>query len=217
VLILDKLDDLEKAGIVAKVFAALVLGKIDEKTFRQLAAAIDIGFLEDLVALSQDHASRKPKLMRSLLRTGLVEIDEKRDSMMVGNLAPTSLGLAYKINELGLSFVECLNCASSEAAKAESFNFGLVVFVPFGYASIGSKLMSTIIQNSKSFICECAAKDVVLEWHVIKTPQGFNPEAYIRLGLSHCTGRGEGTCPVKDVPGGPSFWDCPHLSEYKKS
>src|SRR6266852_791442 len=54
VLILDKLDDLEKPQMLAQAFAALVRGKIPLETFRRLAAAIDIGFIEDLRGLAND-------------------------------------------------------------------------------------------------------------------------------------------------------------------
>src|SRR5579859_1263134 len=48
VLILDRLDDLQKPQMIAQAFAALVRSEIDLDTFRRLAAAIDIGFAEDL-------------------------------------------------------------------------------------------------------------------------------------------------------------------------
>ncbi|MGA3181308.1 MAG: hypothetical protein ABSF38_13280 [Verrucomicrobiota bacterium] len=118
VLILDKLDDLEKPYMVAKVFAALVERKIDLETFRRLLSAIDIGFLEDLEALSQDRdAGLKTGIMRSLLRTGLVEIAEERDPMKVGQLLPKSLGLAYKTNELGRLFIACLNSPTTQKSR----------------------------------------------------------------------------------------------------
>ncbi|MCX6923227.1 MAG: hypothetical protein NT154_08470, partial [Verrucomicrobia bacterium] len=48
VLILDKLDDLEKPAMLAKVFAAYVRGHIDYADFRRLAAGIGSSFVGDL-------------------------------------------------------------------------------------------------------------------------------------------------------------------------
>lgn len=51
VLILDKLDDLEKAEILARMFAAFVRKHIDYADFRRLAAGIDRAFVDDLKTL----------------------------------------------------------------------------------------------------------------------------------------------------------------------
>ena len=52
VLMLDKLDDLEKTEMLAKMFAALVRKQIDYSDFRRLAAGVDRAFIEDLKILA---------------------------------------------------------------------------------------------------------------------------------------------------------------------
>jgi hypothetical protein len=115
VVILDKLDDLEKPAILAKCFAALVRKKIDVQTFRRLAAAIDIAFIDDLMALCEKpDLCLHTDLARKLLRTGFVEIDEQMDRMAVAQI-PGHLWLAYRLNELGQAFIECTTVADTPA------------------------------------------------------------------------------------------------------
>lgn len=86
VLILDRLDDLEKPFMFAKAFAALVRGKIATECFRRLAAAIDIGFIEDLKALAYPQSRAADSLfiyLPNLVRTGLAIIGEKPDDSCI--------------------------------------------------------------------------------------------------------------------------------------
>ncbi len=53
VLILDKLDDMEKPAMLAKMFASLVRRRIGYSDFRRLAAGIDRAFAGDLKIVSQ--------------------------------------------------------------------------------------------------------------------------------------------------------------------
>jgi hypothetical protein len=104
VLILDRLDDLEKPQVIAQVFAALVRGRIDLATFRRLAAAIDIGFLDDLKAFAnlRDAAPvQMTALYTNLLRTGLTELKGPR--------VPSEKGMpkvVCDVTELGRLFKE---------------------------------------------------------------------------------------------------------------
>jgi len=116
VLILDKLDDFEKPQMVAKTFAALVRNEIGLVTFRRLASAIDIGFIEDLkefakltntsetVSTGAAHSKSNSLfvLYLNLVRTGLV--GQKR-----GTGRTPITGVGYEINELGKSFIKCMN------------------------------------------------------------------------------------------------------------
>jgi hypothetical protein len=52
VLLLDRLDDLEKPTMLAKVFAAFVRKRINYDAFRRLSAGIDLSFIQDLKALA---------------------------------------------------------------------------------------------------------------------------------------------------------------------
>jgi hypothetical protein len=102
VLILDKLDDLQKPEMLAKVFAALVRGSISLEAFRRLAAAIDIGFLADLQAFATMRYAT-PDQMRALfpnlVRTGLTEI---RGAAMPGEGGMRRI--SCEIGELGRQF-----------------------------------------------------------------------------------------------------------------
>jgi hypothetical protein len=53
VLILDRLDDLEKPAMLAKVFTAFVRGQISYDAFRRLSAGIDSASAEDLKAFGR--------------------------------------------------------------------------------------------------------------------------------------------------------------------
>jgi hypothetical protein len=116
VLILDKLDDFEKPQMVAKAFAAFVRNEIGLVIFRRLAAAIDIGFVDDLKEFSKltdtsetvstgANRSKSPSqfaLYLNLVRTGLV--GQKRGT---GTVPITGVG--YEITELGKSFIKLMN------------------------------------------------------------------------------------------------------------
>jgi hypothetical protein len=51
VLLIDRLDDLEKPAMLAKMFAALVRKHIDYASFRRLAAGIERAFVDDLISI----------------------------------------------------------------------------------------------------------------------------------------------------------------------
>lgn len=50
-IVLDRLDVLEKAGILGRIFAAFIEGKITQAQLRRLSAALERVLLEDLFAL----------------------------------------------------------------------------------------------------------------------------------------------------------------------
>ena len=107
VLILDKLDDLDKPKLLARAFAALVRDRIPLETFRRLAAAIDIGFVEDLLALQRTPRGKLDEpLLRSLLRTGFVEITQ--NTRRITRASQRRLWIVYRVSILGATFVECL-------------------------------------------------------------------------------------------------------------
>ncbi len=106
VLILDKLDDLDKPEMIAKIFAALVRGKIEKETFRRLAAAIDIGFIADLRALARPFETRlASSYLPSLLRTDLVVIAEREDK---DAYVRGSYRIDFQLAELGRVFQGCM-------------------------------------------------------------------------------------------------------------
>jgi hypothetical protein len=48
ILLLDRLDDMDKADLIGRAFRALVLGKINQEQFSRLAAGIDRSHIADL-------------------------------------------------------------------------------------------------------------------------------------------------------------------------
>lgn len=104
VLILDKLDDLEKPEMLAKVFGAFVRRQISYDAFRRLSAGIDIASAEDLKALGG-----KPIVPESLAEpypTGLVRCGFAH-WILKGNALGSRVGQAAEISELGRLFAKC--------------------------------------------------------------------------------------------------------------
>ncbi len=110
VLILDRLDDLEKPAMLSKIFVALVRGKIGLETFRRLAAAIDIGFIEDLRGLANDSKQARgvtAAYADNLVRTGLSGIEH--GVAVASGFGEPCVAVFSSINELGKLFIECMN------------------------------------------------------------------------------------------------------------
>ncbi|MDX2212198.1 MAG: hypothetical protein SFY66_02805 [Oculatellaceae cyanobacterium bins.114] len=77
VLILDRLDDLEKPKILAKAFTAYIKGYINFDQFRKLSSAIDLAYIEDLQQLVNSKRYSTTDMLdfqQGLLRTGLTAI-----------------------------------------------------------------------------------------------------------------------------------------------
>jgi hypothetical protein len=110
VLILHRLDDLEKPEMIAKIFAAFVRGEIGFDLFRRLNTAVDIGFIEDLKEFVTWEPVKDPHgradahtraLYGSLLRTGLTSIPR-------GTGTAPILGVSINVDELGKTFKKCM-------------------------------------------------------------------------------------------------------------
>lgn len=106
VLILDKLDDLEKPAMLAKVFAAFVRGKITHESFRRLASAIDIGFIEDLKVLAYKHQVFWFPYLPNLVRTNLADF-QAHESFK--DFSEGEVGIGFHISPLGEMFIKCMN------------------------------------------------------------------------------------------------------------
>lgn len=74
ILSLDKIDEMEKADILAKMFCALVEGKIQMETFKRLASSINAAFIEDLKQITLAPPSVYQPYLANLIRAGLAEI-----------------------------------------------------------------------------------------------------------------------------------------------
>lgn len=105
VLILDKLDDMEKPALLAKAFAAFVRGKIPHECFRRLASAIDIGFIEDLKVLAYKPDAHWFPYLPNLVRTNLVNFEAHPD---YGNNPDGEVRIGFNISPLGEIFVKSM-------------------------------------------------------------------------------------------------------------
>jgi len=104
VLVIGRLDDLEKPAMLAKVFAAMVRGQITYDQFRRLARGVDNGYADDLGAfaslpLAQDVVAES--LLMPLLPSGF-------SVMHAGATRFGSIGSELHITKLGRLFQKCI-------------------------------------------------------------------------------------------------------------
>jgi len=116
-LLLDRLDDMQKQELVARFFFALMRGEIDRTTFQQMATAVDrllIAHLSPLVAFYSGPAEERSKipadrdLYQALSFAGLVRVEARGNGG--GMLSPELAGaiIHYARNELGEKFVKII-------------------------------------------------------------------------------------------------------------
>lgn len=116
-LMLDRLDDMEKPDLLARCFGAFVQGFIDRTTFQQLSAAVDRLLMVHLQDLCRFYRSSKGDLQTSPLSldvlqalsfTGLIRIEATGDGG--GMVGPQFAGatIHYERNALGEKFVEII-------------------------------------------------------------------------------------------------------------
>ncbi|MDZ8029939.1 hypothetical protein [Nostoc sp. DedSLP04] len=72
VLIIDRIDDLDKTQILAELFLNLIKEKINLETFRRLASAVNIAFVEDLNKLINN--TNNSDYLGNLIGSGLTEV-----------------------------------------------------------------------------------------------------------------------------------------------
>ena len=103
---LEKLDSLEKAAMLAKVFASFVNGTINDIVFRRLAAAIELAFIDDLHNLAYSIGLRRYRDLQPLVHTGLVNIYPKINtgSPQFGSFIDDT-DISLKISNLGQIFI----------------------------------------------------------------------------------------------------------------
>ncbi len=117
-LILDRLDDLNKPEIVARVFQAFMANKISYSEFRRLASAIDIAFLDDLLALLEEKPSlmvkrgHRENIRENLFRAGLcsiaVDVNVDVDTRINKSNANADADVSYIITGLGKLFIKIM-------------------------------------------------------------------------------------------------------------
>jgi len=103
ILLLERLDDMDKLEIVGKLFKAYILGRIQFTNFQRLASAVERIYLPDLSELKKhySHESTDDLVSQRLAVNGLLSFSV--DVMYGGGK------MSYSINELGKLLVEiCL-------------------------------------------------------------------------------------------------------------
>lgn len=96
-LTLEKLTDLDKPEIIAKVFLAYIDGHLTNKEFRRLIEVIDLSFIDDLnvfLQLRNPPMKSKEAFLRYLARSGVTEV-------VAGQTWNDSGELYYEVTRLG--------------------------------------------------------------------------------------------------------------------
>lgn len=104
VLILERLDDLEKSDMIGKCFACYLSNKITFSQFRRLSSAIDLAFIDDLNALIGTAAESNESLMNpkeNLARTGFIRFQGS------GELGGGD-EISYFLSPLGQLFIDIM-------------------------------------------------------------------------------------------------------------
>ena len=106
-LLLDRLDDMQKAEFLSKAFKAYIEGNINYSTYHSLGRAIDRVNLDNLVALvdfyqeDSNHKVASDEIMQDLQMAGVVNFIPVT-GMMIGPFE------SYIKNELGKLFIELI-------------------------------------------------------------------------------------------------------------
>jgi len=103
VVLLDKLDDLAKAPLLARAFACYVRDEFDFTTFRRLAAAVDRCLVDDLGALKKIEKKQAPLdgyIGDVLVSAGLATISA------IPTIRGPDAKTTYALSELGELFLQ---------------------------------------------------------------------------------------------------------------
>jgi len=101
-VLIDKLDDVDKPELLALAFAGFVQQKYDFTTFQRLAAAIDRCIVSDLEILEKvkTRARLEPHIAQMFSASGLVEIE------VIPQVRTKGVENLYQITDFGRLFVE---------------------------------------------------------------------------------------------------------------
>lgn len=105
-LIMDRLDDLQKPELISKAFIGYLKGSYDFETFQRLSLAIDRCFYSDLfrIAAQRSQASYSQITAINLSNAGLIElsaIPQIRGPQAANKYSTTSLGETFRTVVLG--------------------------------------------------------------------------------------------------------------------
>jgi hypothetical protein len=113
-LVLDKVTDLDKPGLLANVFAFYLEGHLGVDELRRLAHAIDGAFTDDLIALREwkanDHAANGVEWKRNLAGVGLTT------PLVNGRWDSAGSQTAYELTEIGKRLHCALTSVSTNGA-----------------------------------------------------------------------------------------------------
>ncbi|MEH2038802.1 hypothetical protein [Nostoc sp.] len=103
VLIIDRIDDFDKIEILAELFLNLIKEKINLETFRRLASAVNIAFVEDLNKLIKNNNNND--YLGNLIGSGLTEVSSTGIIISGYDVVHNSV----RISALGKLFVRLMN------------------------------------------------------------------------------------------------------------
>jgi hypothetical protein len=106
-LLLDRLDDIEKADFLAWCFSAYLNDAITFDIFRRIASAIDIAFVEDLKAICREDIDLQAEETISLFNLSRTALIEFRAHSTYNDLG----AIEYSLSPLGRTFVEIVRAS----------------------------------------------------------------------------------------------------------
>lgn len=108
-VLLDRLDDMHKPKILAKIFSAYIIEKIDFEMFVRLASVIDKSLVSDLVKLNDFRKSQFGSFSATSLEyTGLVYLSVMNPNIAFDENGNQTSGSLYAISKLGEILVNIL-------------------------------------------------------------------------------------------------------------
>lgn len=101
ILIIEKLDDIEKADMLGKLFSALIMGKIDSDTFFRLSMYVDRVYINDLIAINNNKKCNSI-VKESLANIGIMSMHSVQAGGFLGSRpGETAIVNNYYINDNG--------------------------------------------------------------------------------------------------------------------
>lgn len=115
-LLLDRLDDMDKPELVGRVFRAFIRGDVEGDALRQMAASVDRLFITHLPHLMRFYRERKeqagqafdPDILQALSFAGLVRV-EAQTSGGIGGAEFVRTSISFEPNDFGRRFVEVIS------------------------------------------------------------------------------------------------------------
>lgn len=109
-MIVDQLDDTEKASLAGRVFSACLRGMIDIDQFYTLCSCIRLTRIADIDAFLLNHGglgSMDPTVVRALCLAGLADWEIKVPQT-IGEVGSSQTGIFYTISSYGLLLIKIL-------------------------------------------------------------------------------------------------------------